>query len=142
MDIKLGFAECIKQAQNGKEWPPTPIEFIALCKVAGMDIDGSFDRMIKKQPPANEAEKITRHEVGYNCRVTTDEKARKLWAKYYRLNFQKMKDGKLKHPEQKLLTEYVSSKPTDTMRDNFKPSTNESAKIMDRINKIKGSKND
>lgn len=139
-DIKQGFAECIKQAQNGKQWPPTPIEFIALCQVAGIDIDGSFDRMIKKQPPANEAEKITRYEVGYNCRVSSDEKARQLWAKYYRVNFKKMKEGALKIPEQKLLTEHVAAKPTDTMRDNFKPKTQKGAEIMNRINKIRSSK--
>lgn len=139
-DIKLGFAECIKKAQDGNEWPPVPITFISMCKTAGMDVDGSFMRMIRKEQPANEAEKKTRGEVGYNCRSMEDSKARKLWEKHYRQNYLLMKEGKLKQSEQKLLTEHVATKPTDTMRDNFKPQTRQSAELLTRLNRIRKSK--
>lgn len=139
-DIMSGFGECIKQAQQGEKWPPSPIEFIALCKVAGIDVDGSFMRLVNREKPTDEAEKKTRHEVGFNCRSMEDTKARKLWEKHYRQNYLLMKEGKLKPSEQKLLTEYVANKPTDTMRDNFKPNTEASAKMMQRLNKIRSSK--
>lgn len=136
--IKQGFSECVKRAQDGKEWPPTPIEFISLCKMAGLDINGSFLRMINKQPPADEAEKQTRYQVGYNCRGMADSSARKLWAEYYRKNFALMKEGKLATKQPLALPEKVQTKTTDTMRDNFKPSTEQSAKMMQRINKLRG----
>jgi len=139
-EIKLGFSECIKQAQSGKEWPPVPITFISMCKNAGIDVDGSFDRFIKREPAADLSEKITRGEIGFNCRSMADDKARKLWAQHYKVNYQKMKDGKLQACETKMLTEHVTTKPTDTMRDNFKPSTKQSAEMMQRLNKIRKSK--
>lgn len=139
-DIKLGFSECIKQAQEGKEWPPVPITFISMCKTAGIDIDGSFMRLVNREKPIDKAEKKTRGEVGFNCKSLPDDKARKLWEKHYRKNYQLMKEGKLDIGESNLLTEHVAARPTDTMRDNFKPSNPKSAKLMDRINKIKGSK--
>ena len=139
-DIKLGFAECIKKAQDGNEWPPVPINFISMCKTAGIDVDGSFMRFINRQKPLDEAEVKARSEVGFNCRSLEDCKARKLWEKHYRQNYLLMKEGKLKPTEQKLLTEYVANKPTDTMRDNFKPSEEASAKIMQRLSKIRSSK--
>lgn len=142
IDIKLGFGECIKQAQDGKEWPPVPITFISMCKVAGIDVDGSFMRLVNREKPSDEAEKKTRHEVGYNCRSLPDDKARKLWEKNYRKNYQLMKEGKLNLRTENLLTEHVAAKPTDKMRDRFKPSTAESAAMINRINKIRKSKRD
>ena len=139
-DIKLGFAECIKKAQDGNEWPPVPINFISMCKTAGIDVDGSFMRFINRQKPLDEAEVKTRSEVGFNCRSLEDGKARKLWQKHYRQNYLLVKEGKLKPTEQKLLTEYVANKPTDTMRDNFKPNTEASAKMMQRLIKIRSSR--
>lgn len=117
-----------------------PVSFVNICKTAGIDIDGAFNRMIKKEPPANIAEKVTRGEIGYNCRSLPDDKARALWAKQYRVNFQKMRDGKLAVEETKLLPEHVAAKETDTMRDNFKPTTAASARIMQRVNEIRRSK--
>lgn len=139
-DIKLGFSECIKKAQDGNEWPPVPITFISMCKTAGVDVDGSFLRFIRKEKPLDQAEVKTRAEIGFNCRSMEDAKARKLWEKHYRQNYLLMKEGKLKPTEQKLLTEHVANKPTDTMRDNFKPNTEASAKMMQRLNKIRSSK--
>lgn len=139
-DIMSGFGECIKQAQQGEKWPPSPIEFIALCKVAGIDVDGSFMRLVNREKPVDEAEKKTRHEVGYNCRSLSDDKARKLWEKHYRKNYQLMKEGKLNLRTENLLTEHVAAKPTDTMRDNFRPSTKQSAAILERLNRIRRSR--
>lgn len=138
--IKQGFGECIKQAQNGAEWPPVPITFISMCKTAGIDLDGSFNRFIHREVHKDLAEKITRQQVGYNCRALADDKARKLWGKHYRDNYLKMMEGKLNIEQPIGLPEKVATKETDTMRDNFKPSTLKSAKVMDRINKIKNSK--
>ena len=138
--ITQGFGECIKSAQNGAEWPPVPITFISMCKTAGIDVDGSFNRFINRDDPPNKAEKITRSQVGFNCRSLPDDKARKLWGRHYRDNYLLMMEGKLNVNETPLLTEHVTAKPTDTMRDNFKPSTPKSAKLVDRLNKIKAGK--
>lgn len=139
-DIKQGFSECIKQAQEGKEWPPVPITFISMCKNAGIDIDGSYMRLINREKPIDKAEKKTRGEVGFNCKSLPDDKARKLWEKNYRKNYQLMKEGKLDIDSAAMLTEHVAARQTDTMRDNFKPSTEKSAKLVDRLNKIKAGK--
>lgn len=138
--ITQGFGECIKAAQNGAEWPPVPITFISMCKTAGIDLDGSFNRFIKRETPKDMAEKITRNQVGFNCRSLADDKARKLWSRHYRDNYLLMVEGKLSVNETPLLTEHVAAKETDTMRDNFKPSTPKSAKLVDRLNKIRSKK--
>lgn len=138
--ITQGFGECIKQAQNGAEWPPVPITFISMCKTAGIDVDGSFNRFINRDNPSNKAEKLTRSQVGFNCRSLPDDKARKLWARHYRDNYLLMMEGKLSVNETPLLTEHVTTKETDTMRDNFKPSTSKSARLVDRLNKIRSGK--
>lgn len=65
-----------------------------------------------------------------------DDKARKLWAQYYKVNYQKMKDGYLQESDTKLLNEHVATKCTDTMRDNFVPTLDESEQIMERVYSI------
>lgn len=138
LDITLGFSECIKMAQNGSEWPPVPITFISLCKNSGIDVNGSFCRFIERESANDLSETVTRNEIGYNCRSLSDEKARKLWTQYYKINFRKMKDNKLKNNEEKLLTEHVARRPTDIMIDNFKQSKNsKGAKLMQRLEDIK-----
>lgn len=136
--IKLGLGECIKLAQKGREWPPTPIEFISLCKMAGADARGGYDRLISREPPANAAEKKTRSQVGFNVRSLPDDKARRMWNEYYMQNYQAMMEGNLKDDAPPLLTEHVAARPSDTMRDNFKPTTTEAAKMMQRLNKLRG----
>lgn len=139
-DIKLGFSECIKKAQDGNEWPPVPITFISMCKVAGMDLDGSFMRLVNREKPLDKAEKKTRGEVGFNCKSLPDDKARKLWEKHYRKNYALMKDGKLNVDETHLLTEHVTANEFDTMRDNYQPSSPKSAALIDKLNSIRKSK--
>lgn len=139
-DIMAGFGECIKQAQQGEKWPPSPIEFIALCKVAGMDLDGSFMRLVNREKPLDKAEKKTRGEVGFNCKSLPDDKARKLWEKHYRKNYALMKEGKLNVDETHLLTEHVTANEFDTLRDNYQASSPKSAALIDRLNKIRQSK--
>jgi len=139
-EIVSGFGEVLKLAQHGEKWPPAPVEFIALCKIAGIDIDGSYMRLINREKPIDKAEKKTRGEVGFNCKSLPDDKARKLWEKNYRKNYQLMKEGKLDIDSAGMLTEHVAARQTDTMRDNFKPSTEKSANLVDRLNKIKAGK--
>ena len=139
-DIMAGFGECIKQAQQGEKWPPSPIEFIALCKVAGMDLDSSFMRLVNREKPLDKAEKKTRGEVGFNCKSLPDDKARKLWEKHYRKNYALMKEGKLNVDETHLLTEHVTANEFDTLRDNYQASSPKSAALIDRLNKIRQSK--
>ena len=135
--IKLGFGECIKMAQSGNEWPPVPIIFISMCKVAGIDYQGSFDRCIRKEPAKDEAEKRTRQDVGFNVRALPNDKAFRLWKGKYEFYYLQQKEGKLKPIEAPMLTEYSQVKDTDIMRDNFVPETTASARIMDRMNKIR-----
>ena len=139
-DIKLGFAECIKKAQDGSEWPPVPITFISMCKTAGIDVDGSFMRLTQRKEPLNVAEVKTRGEVGFNCRGMDDSKARKLWEKHYRQNYLMMKEGKLAADTRPAITANCSARETDTMRDNFVPTAKQSVQWMDMLNKIRGAK--
>ena len=139
-DIKQGFSECIKQAQEGKEWPPVPITFISMCKTAGIDIDGSFMRLVNREKPIDKAEKKTRGEVGFNCKSLPDDKARKLWEKHYRKNYQLMKEGKLDINESNLLTEHVTANKFDELRDNYQPSSPKSAALLNKLNQIRASK--
>ena len=138
--IKLGFGECIKMAQNGKEWPPVPITFISMCKVAGLDVEGSYARFTNRKQPKDKAEQVTRSEIGFNIKAMSMNDAERKWAKVYTANYQKMKDGFFDKPEAPALTEHSSVKDTDIMRDNFKPACTASAKLMDRLHKIRDSK--
>lgn len=138
--ITQGFGECIKHAQNGAEWPPVPITFISMCKTAGIDLDGSFNRFIKRDTPKDVAEKITRNQVGFNCRSLADDKARKLWSRHYRDNYLLMVEGKLSVSEAPLLTEHSTARPTDIMRSTFKPTDPKVAARMARLNKNKAGK--
>lgn len=135
--IKQGFAECIKQAQNGSEWPPVPITFISMCKTAGIDIDGSYERFLYRKPLLNNAEIKTRDQVGFNCRALPDEKARKLWAKNYRANYLLMVEGKLSKDQSIALTEHVTTTQFDIERQNYKPTNPKVKKMLARLEKAR-----
>ena len=137
-EIKQGLADCVKRAQNGNGFPPSPVDFISIAKLGGIDIEGSFARFIQRDEPKDLAEKRTRAQVGFNCRALSYDKAFKMWSVSYRDSFSLLKQGKLQGcGEARALTEHTEAKLTDTMRDNFKPSGYKAAKIMDRVNKIK-----
>lgn len=134
--LKEGF----KHARASEsDFLPSSGKFIQWCNKSLCDAYPAYLRFVNRQEPINEVEKMTRGEIGYNCRSLSSEKAERLWSKHYKINYQKWIDGDVNY-DTPLLTENVAAKPTDTMRDNFKPSTLKSAKLVDRLNKIKNSK--
>lgn len=118
---------------------PSSGKFVQWCNGDLCDAYPAYIRFVNREQPINEVEVMTRGEIGFNCRSLSTEKAERLWNKHYKINYQKWINGSVM-PETPLLTTHVTAKETDTMRDNFKPSTTASAKFMDRINKIKNSK--
>lgn len=119
---------------------PSSGKFVQWCNRSVCDPTEGYIRFVNRKEAQHPVEVETRSQVGFNCRSATAEKAEKIWNKHYKINYQKWVDGQLNRNETPLLTEHVAAKKTDTMRDNFKPSCTESAKIMDRINKIKAGK--
>lgn len=137
----MGFAECIRMAQNGNEWPPVPITFISMCKLAGLDVEGSYARFASREKPKDLAEKTTRSQVGFNVKAMAMDKALRKWSDCYKINYQKMLDGTLKSTgETPALMAHSSVTDIDIERDNFSPSTTKSAKLVDRLNKIRDRK--
>lgn len=134
--LKEGF----KHARASEsDFLPSSGKFVQWCNGDLCDAYPAYIRFINREQTVNEVEIMTRGEVGFNCRSLSAEKAERLWNKHYKINYQKWIDGKI-NTSTPLLTTHVTTKQTDTMRDNFKPSTPESARFMDRINKIKNSK--
>lgn len=120
---------------------PSSGKFVQWCNKSVCDPELGYIRFVNREKPQHPVEVATRGEVGFNCRSVSAEKAEKIWNKHYKINYQKWANGQLNKTETPLLTEHVTTKQTDTMRDNFKPSTNESARLVDRLNKIKAGKN-
>lgn len=134
--LKEGF----KHARASEsDFLPSSGKFVQWCNKSVCDAYPAYMRFVNRQDPQHEVEVMTRGEVGFNCRSLSAEKAERLWNKHYKINYQKWVEGNIA-TNTPLLTEHVAAKETDTMRDNFKPSTTASAKVMDRLNKIKNSK--
>ena len=119
---------------------PSSGKFVQWCNKSVCDPEPGYIRFVNREKPQHPVEIATRGEVGFNCRSVSAEKAEKIWNKHYKINYQKWANGQLNKTETPLLTEHVAAKETDTMRDNFKPSTPKSAKLVDRLNKIKAGK--
>lgn len=119
---------------------PSSGKFVQWCNKSVCDPAPGYIRFVNREKPQHPVEVATRGEVGFNCRSVSAEKAEKIWNKHYKINYQKWVDGQLKRNETPLLTEHVTAKATDTMRDNFQPSTPKSAKLVDRLNKIRSKK--
>jgi len=85
-------------------WPPSLPEFLSLC--LDFDTTEAFNRMISKKPVLDDVEYFTRKDVGYDCRcVLTDERARALFNKVFKIKLELKRKGKLPIRNQKLLPE-------------------------------------
>lgn len=135
--LKQGF----KQARaSGSDFLPSAGKFVKWCNKSVCDAESAYIRFVNREQPLSPVEVATRGEVGYNCRSMSAEKAERLWIKHYNVNYDKWVSGAFSAPETPLLTELVATKQTDTMRDNFQPSTEKSASIVARLSKIKAGK--
>jgi len=119
---------------------PSSGKFVQWCNKSVCDPAPGYIRFVNREKPQHPVEVATRGQVGFNCRSVSAEKAEKIWNKHFKINYQKWVNGQLNKTETPLLTEHVAAKVTDTMRDNFKPSTPKGAKLLARLNKIKAGK--
>ena len=83
--IRFGILACRENIRNGDKWAPDFADFMGLVhKQADVDIDGAFDRMIRKQEPLDDIEYNTRADVSYRCKTQlSEDKARKLFKDTY-----------------------------------------------------------
>lgn len=119
---------------------PSSGKFVQWCNKSVCDPAPGYIRFVNREKPQHPVEVATRGQVGFNCRSVSAEKSEIIWNKHFKINYQKWVNGQLNKTETPLLTEHVAAKETDTMRDNFKPSTPKSAKLVDRLNKIRSKK--
>jgi hypothetical protein len=131
--VKLGMA---KARADASDFVTSAGKFCAWCN-AEVDADESFDRLIARDD-LNAVERLTAQSVGYKCRsILKEADARKAWKKALLANYEKQRNGTLDTGGQKLLTQHVAAKPTDTMRDQYTPESEEAKKMIARFNKMR-----
>ena len=86
---------CREEIRTGNKWAPDFADFMAMVnKSDEADIDGAFDRMIKRDDAIDNIEYNTRQDVGYRCKTQLSEKdARKLFKDTYIKYQQKVRQG-------------------------------------------------
>lgn len=119
---------------------PSSGKFVQWCNKSVCDPTDGYIRFVNRKEAQHPVEVETRSQVGFNCRSATAEKAEKIWNKHYKINYQKWVNGQLNKTDTPLLTEHVTARPTDTMRDTFKPTNPKVAAMMARLNKNKAGK--
>lgn len=111
-----GIAHCVKRSEDGNEWPPAPMAFMALCKKP-IDFDDAFLRMVKRQAPKNDAEIMARREAGWSVRNQSEQQANKVFQRAYTKFYTMMIEGQLPNPNQKALPPQVQTTEFDRLRD-------------------------
>lgn len=109
-------AHCVKRAEDGNEWPPAPMAFMALCKKP-IDFEDAFLRMVKREEPANDAEIMARREAGWSVRNQSEQQANKVFQRAYTKFYTMMIEGQLPDPNQKALPPSVVKTEFDRLRD-------------------------
>jgi len=99
--LKRGVSRTVSERLN---WPPSLPYFLSLC--LDFDTTEAFNRMIKGVAVLDDVEYFTRQEVGFDCkRRLSDEKARSLFDKIFKVKLELKRKGKLPIRGQKLLSE-------------------------------------
>ena len=119
---------------------PSSGKFVQWCNKSVCDPAPAYIRFVNREKPQHPVEVATRGEVGFNCRSVSAEKAEKIWNKHFKINYNKWVNGQLNKTETPLLTEHSTARPTDIMRDTFKPTNPKVAARMARLNKNKAGK--
>ena len=119
---------------------PSSGKFVQWCNKSVCDPTDGYIRFVNREKPQHPVEVATRGQVGFNCRSVSAEKAEKIWNKHFKINYQKWANGQLNKTETPLLTEHSTARPTDIMRDTFKPTNPKVAARMARLNKNKAGK--
>ncbi len=125
---------------SDSDFLPSPGKFAKWCIQSDFDVDAAYIRFLNREKPENEVEAITRGEVGFNCRSTSEREAKRIFERHYTVNYKKWLTGSLRASEQKLISAHSSATDLDIERDNFRPKTEESAKLIHRLNNIRRSK--
>lgn len=98
--LKRGVSRTVSERLG---WPPSLPQFLSLC--LDFDTTDAFNRMIQKKPALDDVEYFTRQDVGYQCkRVLSDEKAKALFNKVFKLKLELKRKGNLPIRDQKLLS--------------------------------------
>lgn len=101
------------QHMKNSSFEPKPADIIKLMLP---DFDAAFNRMISKQPPADQIEKSVCAAVGYSCRTQLPEqKARELYAKEYKRQIEIAKNPYTGQSRQ--ITHEPEKRPTDQLID-------------------------
>lgn len=109
--MKNGIKQIIEQRIA---WPPNLPRFLDLA--GGLDTDAAFDRFIRREPPADEIERLTRGDCGYACRSQlSEDKARARFKSVYLKWHGRSQRGELPDREQKALPKMSTTKTTDHM---------------------------
>lgn len=111
-----GMDHCVKRAEEGNEWPPAPMAFMALCKKP-IDFEEAFLRMVKRQAPKNDAEIMARREAGWSVKNQSEQQANKVFQRAYSKFYTMLTEGCLPDPNQKKLPPKVVTTEFDRLRD-------------------------
>ena len=122
---------------SDSDFLPSPGKFAKWCVQSDFDVDGAYIRFLNREKPENEVEVITRGEIGFNCRSASEHEAKKIFERHYTVNYKKWLKGSLRASNQKLISTHSSATDLDIERDNFKPKSEDSAKMIHRLNKIR-----
>lgn len=131
--------------ESGSDFVPTMPKFLAMCREAGLDWQGAYNRLINHQKPLDRIEELTRQDCGFAIRNHLDaDKAEALFKKTYFKWIERERKGEIPDPDVKMLAAESTVSCTDKAREEFARNgeSQRAQQWVERLKKAKDRRND